>query len=44
MSTINQRMRRSLALATAVTALAAPAAWAAPADPVVPGAGARPGA
>jgi hypothetical protein len=37
MSTINQRIRRSLALATAVTALAAPAAWAAPVDPVVPG-------
>jgi hypothetical protein len=37
MSTINRRIRRSLALATAVTAFAVPAAWAAPVDPVVPG-------
>jgi hypothetical protein len=33
MRAINHRMRRSLALATAITALAAPAAVAAPAEP-----------
>ena len=37
MSMINQRIRRSLVLATVVAALAAPAAWAAPVDPVANG-------
>ena len=31
----NQRIRRVLALATAITALAAPAAWAAPAEQIL---------
>ena len=39
MSTINQRMRRTLALATAIGALAGPVAWAGPIDPADTGAG-----